>query len=110
MLRRLCETKKLVTIFLPNGAVSLLAGFQQRELALAFREKKVNHVTLASSNQEVRTLLPAPSRSAPCRLKRRGRPPSFHAQIGELRECQCDRRLKHAVGLRRWNPSDPLFL
>jgi len=47
MLRRLCETMELVTIFLPNSTVRLLAGFQQRELDFGLLDGKVTHVTLA---------------------------------------------------------------
>ena len=48
MLRRLCETRELVTIFLPNPACRLLADSQQRELALGFLGEKVNRVTLTA--------------------------------------------------------------
>ena len=69
-LPRLCETKQLVTIFLPNPAASLLAGCQQRELALAFSHGKVIHVTLAPCPRQARRRRHAARLNAPVPLFR----------------------------------------
>src|ERR1700733_4009861 len=45
LLRRLCETSSLVTIFLPKTVARLLAAPQQRELDLRLRHRKVTYVT-----------------------------------------------------------------